>query len=180
MADVQSQPERNMDLDQIKDLLLSDMRQHSLAPIDNGKGLVFNTQDGKVFIPDQAIEYYYTVFNENIQKIGKYEGYITQVQEWLKSEDINVKSEKLKEVSKWFNMSELFSEIYSVVSQWLSDDTVTKDMMSVMYEAYSTDDSAKLDERTLPVYTKSINKSLRYYDILLRMFTVMDKKIFDR
>lgn len=169
-----------MDLTEIKTTLRNNFKVDGISMMNVNNGILFKTKHGDILIVDDALKYYYTVFNENIQKMNKYEGYVDTVPSWLVLEDYAQKTNKLKEISKWFNISELFAENYSVVSQWLSNDMVSKDMLSKMYSAYSREDLSVLDGQVSDIYNKTIDKSISYYVVLLKIFYIFDKVIFNR
>jgi hypothetical protein len=176
----QSQDERDRSLDEIKKLIFDNFKYQDIRIVKDSNFLIFDTKFGKINIPNSAIEYYYTIFNDTIQKIRKYEGYIDRIDKILQDKSQIDLCKELKEIIDWFNFSEISSENYSVVSQWLADSTITKEMMSKLYYSYSNDVINGLDENLLSKFTHSIKKSLTYYSILLKMFDIFDENIFDR
>lgn len=180
MSRPESQEERDRNIPEIKTLIKDNLHSTNISVFDNPKGLHFKTKYGKILIPNESIEYYYTVFNETIQKIKKYEGYIDRIDGIIESKSPDELCKELKALIDWFNFSEVFGENYTVVSQWLSDDDVTKDMLALLYKAYSLETTANLDEMLIQKYVNAIKKSLSYYSILLKMFDIIDTTIFNR
>jgi len=180
MAKAQPDEVRDRDLNQIKALIKSNLHVADISVLDTPKGLAFKTKYGQILIPNEAIDYYYTVFNETIQKIRKYEGYIDRIDSIIEQKDPEELCNELKEIIDWFNFSEVFRENYSVVSQWLNDESITKEMLGQLYKAYSSNSIAGLDQNLSQKFTQAIKKSLSYYNVLLKMFDIFDAQIFNR
>ena len=71
-------------------------------------------------------------------------------------------------------------ETPSPVAQWISDDSVSKDQLKALYQAFINSDSSGLDEQLMQVYSSTMKKTMTYYKILVTVFYIYDKKIFHR
>lgn len=169
---------RSLDLQGVKQMIKDGMNNSQMRVIIKGNGVQFMTPHGNVVIPDDSIKYYYTIFNETIQKIRKYEDYISRIDNILANDDPTYLCQQLKDIINWFGFSELYREKYSVITQWLGNDSITKDDLKKLYYAYSGNTIANLPQQLVDVYKKSLKKTLEYYNVLLKMFDLFDRAMF--
>ena len=172
--------QRERSVDEIKTLIKGKLTSTSMSVLITNTGITFKTPYGDVNIPNDSINYYYTLFKDNIQKSDRYEQYRTEIDGWFQEQNPSKLCTDVKEIARWFNISELFVETYSVISQWLLDNTITKEMLAQLYKAYTYEDATVLDQQLVSKFTLSLKRTLSYYNVMLKIFEIFDTELFDR
>ena len=170
--------QRDRSVDDIKNLIKTKLSSTAMSVLITKDGLNFKTQQGDVIIPNESIMYYYTLFKDNIQKSSRYEQYRDEIDSWFQITDAGKLCANVKDISRWFNITELYVETYSVISQWLLDNQIDKNMLTKLYKAYTYENINGLDQVLVEKLTTSLKRTLSYYNVLLKIFEIFDTELF--
>lgn len=166
---------------EVRKLIMDNWECQGITPVQTEGGLNFrNANGGEIFLADEVLDYYYEAFNTNIQKFAKYELYYEQIDGMISDYSPDELAKEVNELADWFNYSEFKSGSYSPVAQWISDDNISKEMLKQLYQAFTNSDSSNLDQNAAEVYANTMRKTMTYYKILVNIFYIYDKKIFNR
>ena len=172
---------RIKDPSEIRALIIDNWDCSGITPAQTESGVNFRTQDGgTIFLADEVLDYYYEAFNTNIQKFSKYELYHEQIDGMISDYSADELSKEINSLSDWFNYSEFRGGNFSPVAQWISNDKISKEQLKQLYSAYTNSDGSTLDEQLQRVYHVTMKKTMIYYKILINVFYIYDKKIFNR
>lgn len=172
---------RVKDPSEIRSLIIDNWDCQGITPAQTENGVNFRTQDGgTIFLADEVLDYYYEAFNTNIQKFSKYELYYEEIDGMISDYSADELAKEVNSLSDWFNYSEFRGANFSPVAQWISNDNVSKEQLKRLYSAYTNCDSSKLDEQLSGIYYATMKRTMTYYKILVNVFYIYDKKIFNR
>lgn len=166
--------------DEIRELIKDNWKVSDINATTRENGINFNSPVGLIFLADEILGYYYEAFNTNIQKFKKYEIYYEQIDGMINNLGPVEMTTEVNNLADWFNYSEFKGDVFSPISQWISDDKVTKDMLKSLYSAFSNGGFESLPDDLKNVYARTMKRTMTYYKILINIFKIYDSKIFKR
>ena len=135
---------------------------------------VVNPIDGKLFFPDKIIEYYHRLYADGIEHKSNFVRYAEEMDKAIESDDVDVKIEKAKDVSRWFAFVQMNAESYSIAAYLIHRVDLDRDDMISLYNAYAREDTSLVPEGLMDDFIKALHNVLYYFKFLIGVFTVLD------
>ena len=148
-------------------------KDYGISDVESGIE-VTNPRGEKLYVPNSIIQYYNTIYKDNMERKENFSKYLSTIDEMIQSSDLDEKTKKLKDMSKWFAEIEMNGENYSIIARLINNDKIDRSGLKTIYAAYASDNSSDLADNLRETYNTVLNDALYYLKFLIGVFTVLD------